>query len=441
MNIQLSKDTCNKHYLHVLKQFEAFADITDICKNLLDIASMLIEIGKISFVDKAKCDAQAKRLLGAAKKLRETKDHGRVYFDLTGDLLVEPISKQIEEVEKDIFAKKPDQNIDNITKKDFFADENVQNSSASTEQLKEIIDQKRAEEDIVDESVPAGFQFDWNKIPSISFDDVAGLDEVKKAVVRKVLLPLANPELFDGFVKQNGGGLLLYGPPGTGKTMIAAAIAHEIGAKFCSIGASDLVLGGIGNAEKAIVNLFKEARSFKCAVIFFDEIESICPVSTKAQHAKQIRSELLRQIQGLDNYRKEEDKILFLIAATNKPWEIDPAFVRPGRFGTRVYVGLPDDEARQYMIESRLNKIKNKGIVSINDDIDVEYIVKSTQGFNGADVGNLLDEVQEIAIMRAAIGEQKTISQADFIKAFEKVTSSVQQKDLQRLEDWKEENG
>ena len=254
-------------------------------------------------------------------------------------------------------------------------------------------------------------------------------------------MPLANPELYEGYVKKNGGGLLLYGPPGTGKTMIAAAIAHEIGAKFCSIGVSDLVLGGIGNSEKAITKLFQEARSFKCAVIFFDEIESICPVSTRAQHAKQIRSELLRQIQGLDAYGKENDKILFLIAATNKPWDIDPAFVRPGRFGTRVYVGLPDEPARRYMIESRLNKIKAGGIVTIADDVNIDAIVAATENFNGADMGNLLDEVQEVSIMRSATGEAKIINQLDFKNVLSRITSSVQKKDLDKLEEWRKENG
>ena len=223
--------------------------------------------------------------------------------------------------------------------------------------------------------------------------------------------------------------------------MIAAAIAREIGAKFCSIGASDLVLGGIGNSEKAITTLFKEARSFKCAVIFFDEIESICPVSTRAQHAKQIRSELLRQIQGLDAYGKEDGKILFLIAATNKPWEIDPAFVRPGRFGTRIYVGLPDEPARRYMITSRLDKIRNAGKVAIAYDINIDAIVAATENFNGADMGNLLDEVQEVSIMRSATGERKEITQADFDAVLAKITSSVQKKDLQKLEEWREENG
>ncbi len=406
MNIQQMKDKCNAQYERAIEALEEYADKMEICKLLLDAASILVEIGKASPVDKPRCDKKAKHLLSVSKKFRENGIHSIAYYDLTGRVLNTP---------------KPEERL-------------------NAEAIKGILNQKKITPS-VDEAVPADYQFEWDKLPTISFDDVAGLEDVKDAVVRKVLLPLANPELYEGYVKKNGGGLLLYGPPGTGKTMIAAAIAHEIGAKFCSIGASDLVLGGIGNSEKAITKLFQEARSFKCAVIFFDEIESICPVSTRVQHAKQIRSELLRQIQGLDAYGKEDGKILFLIAATNKPWDIDPAFVRPGRFGTRVYVGLPDEPARRYMIESRLNKIKAGGIVTIADDVNIDAIVAATENFNGADMGNLLDEVQEVSIMRSATGEAKVINQSDFKNVLSRITSSVQKKDLEKLEEWRTENG
>jgi transitional endoplasmic reticulum ATPase len=406
MNINKLKDECNALFDRAIGKLEKYADPNEICKLLLDAASLLVEIGKNSPPDKPKCDSKAKMLLTVSKKLRVNGLHSIAYYDLTGRVLNTP---------------KPEEKL-------------------NTEAIKDILNQKKITPS-ANEAVPSDYQFEWDKLPSISFDDVAGLEDVKDAVVRKVLLPLANPELYEGYVKKNGGGLLLYGPPGTGKTMIAAAIAHEIGAKFCSIGASDLVLGGIGNSEKAITKLFQEARSFKCAVIFFDEIESICPASTRAQHAKQIRSELLRQIQGLDAYGKESDKILFLIAATNKPWDIDPAFVRPGRFGTRIYVGLPDEPARKYMIESRLNKIKASGIVTIADDVNIDAIVAATENFNGADMGNLLDEVQEVSIMRSATGEAKVINQSDFKNVLSRITSSVQKKDLEKLEGWKNENG
>ena len=406
MNIQEMKDRCNALFDKAIIAIEKYDDPNGICKMLLEAASILVEIGKVSPADKPRCDKKAKMLLSVSKKFRENGIHSIAYYDLTGRVLN---------------TLKPEPKL-------------------NTEAIKGILNQKKITPS-VDENVPSDYQFEWDKLPSISFDDVAGLDDVKDAVVRKVLLPLANPELYEGYVKKNGGGLLLYGPPGTGKTMIAAAIAHEIGAKFCSIGASDLVLGGIGNSEKAITKLFQEARSFNCAVIFFDEIESICPVSTRAQHAKQIRSELLRQIQGLDAYGKENNKILFLIAATNKPWDIDPAFVRPGRFGTRIYVGLPDEPARRYMIESRLNKIKAGGIVTVADDVNIDAIVAATENFNGADMGNLLDEVQEVSIMRSARGEAKVINQADFKNVLSRITTSVQKKDLEKLEEWRNENG
>lgn len=406
MNINQLKSECNALFDRAIKSLEKQADYNEICKLLLDAASLLVEIGRMNPADKAKCDQKAAILLQASKKLKSTGLHNLVYYDLTGRVLN---TKQQEDT-IDINA------------------------------IKALLKKKR-ESSLTYEPIPSHYQFAWDTLPSISFDDVAGLDDVKNAVVRKVLLPLANPELYEGYVKKNGGGLLLYGPPGTGKTMIAAAIAHDIGAKFCSIGASDLVLGGIGNSEKAITKLFQEARSFKCAVIFFDEIESICPVSTRAQHAKQIRSELLRQIQGLDAYGKENGNILFLIAATNKPWEIDPAFVRPGRFGTRIYVGLPDQHARKHMIESRLAKIKSIGKVMIASDVNVGTIVAATENFNGADMSNLLDEVQEVSIMRSATGKQKAITLTDFKTALSRVTSSVQKKDLLKLEEWRKENG
>lgn len=400
------KVKCNAIYGVAIELLEKNGDKNEICRKLLDTATLLVEIGKISSVDKEKSERNARKLLDASKRLRLGEDYLSVYYFLTGKMLtpiktVETPKVQETEIVKDLLKEKPKKEVD---------------------------------------PTPAEYSFNWDVKPAVSFDDVAGLKDVKDAVLNKVILPLIHPELYEGYDKKNGGGLLLYGPPGTGKTMIAAAIAKEIGAKFCSIGASDIVTNGIGNSEKAIETLFKEARSFDCAVIFFDEIESLCPVTTHAQHARQIRSELLRQMQGLDSYGAKSDKILFLIAATNKPWEIDPAFIRPGRFGTRIYVGLPDEDARLYMVKSRIERIKSAGKVIVGE-INYDEIIKRTNGFNGADVTNLIDEVQEISIMRAATGGNKTLTMADFETALNKITSSAQVKDLQRLNEWREQNG
>lgn len=403
MNIDELKSKCNALYGQAIQLLEKNEDKNKICRKLLSVAQMLVEIGKISPADKSKGEDNARKLLDASKKLRSGEDYSAIYLYLTGRMLTVP-EKLPENQEKEI--------------------------------AKELLKEPKKEA----APTPAEYSFNWDVKPAVSFDDVAGLKDVKDAVLNKVLLPLIHPELYEGYDKKNGGGLLLYGPPGTGKTMIAAAIAKEIGAKFCSIGAADIITSGIGNSEKAIVALFKEARSFDCAVIFFDEIESLCPVTTHAQHARQIRSELLRQMQGLDSYGAKSDKILFLIAATNKPWEIDPAFIRPGRFGTRIYVGLPDEGARRYMLESRIGRIKAAGKVMVGE-IYYDEIVKRTNGFNGADVTNLIDEAQEISIMRAATGGNKTLTMADFETALNKITSSAQAKDLKMLAAWREQNG
>lgn len=284
------------------------------------------------------------------------------------------------------------------------------------------------------------FRFEWDSLPVISFDDIAGLEYVKDVVRTKVLLPLEHPDAFEGYVKKNGGGLFLYGPPGTGKTMIAAAIANEIGAKFCSVKPSDLLHQGAGNTEKAVRALFAQARQFPCAVIYFDEMDSIAQKNTKSSYSRQLRSELLAQLQGIEAYGKDSGNLLFLIAATNKPWEVDSAFVRPGRFGTKVYVGLPDDEARGYMVRSRFDKIRDAGIVKIMDDVDIDDIIQRTNGFNGSDITNLLDRIDEISAIRGVKTGVKYIALEDVNKAFEEIHSSVQSDDIEKLMQWKENN-
>ena len=298
------------------------------------------------------------------------------------------------------------------------------------------------EEDILNGDVGAQqtTQFRWDSIPTVTFDDIAGLDECKAMVERKVLLPLLHPEMMEGYVNNGGGGVCLYGPPGTGKTMISAAIANRIGAKFCSITPSDLLQQGLGNTEKAVKALFAEARSFPCSLIYFDEMDSIAPKNTKSTAARQLRSEFLAQLQGVQAYGKQNGNILFLICATNKPWDIDSAFLRPGRFGTLIYVGLPDDEARRYIVTHRLDKIREKGQVDVRDDIDIDEVVTKTKGFNCADVSNLMNFVEETSVYRAFKTKEKYIDNEDFFLALRKVHSTVQASDIEKLDEWRKEN-
>jgi SpoVK/Ycf46/Vps4 family AAA+-type ATPase len=159
-----------------------------------------------------------------------------------------------------------------------------------------------------------------------------------------------------------------------------------------------------------------------------------------SQYAKQLRSEFLAQLQGIESYGKDTGNILFLICATNKPWDIDSAFLRHGRFGTKIYVGLPDEPARKYMINKRLDKIRAKGVVTIKDDIDMDSVMEQTNGFNGSDITNLLDRIEEISIIRGIRTGEKFIGNDDFTEAMKDVRSSVQLDDIAKLKEWRQEN-
>ncbi|MBR5261095.1 MAG: ATP-binding protein, partial [Oscillospiraceae bacterium] len=175
-------------------------------------------------------------------------------------------------------------------------------------------------------------------------------------------------------------------------------------------------------------------------VIYFDEMDSISPKTTRSQYAKQLRSEFLAQLQGIESYGKDTGNILFLVCATNKPWDIDSAFLRHGRFGTKIYVGLPDEPAREYMLNKRLNKIRQRGIVAVAENIDVKEVAARTNGFNGADMTNLLDRIEEISITRSLLTGEKSITKADFDQALSDTHSSVQTDDIIKLKEWRAEN-
>lgn len=259
----------------------------------------------------------------------------------------------------------------------------------------------------------------------VSMDDVAGLKEAKEEIIQKVIEPNKHPEIFRRFNKAKGGGILLYGVPGTGKTMLAQAIAHEIDAKFFSVKCSDILSKWVGDAEQNIRNLFQEAKKYPTSIIFFDEFEAIAPKrDTYSTVMKRVVPELLTQIQGFE----KNDNNLIIIAATNRPWDIDSAFLRPGRFDRRIYVPLPDFEARQAIIE---NKLKN---VPCDAYLDKDGIANMTEGFNGADVTAFCEKLKDLAISRELReGVRAEINNNDVVAASKVIFSSVSPEDLQKF--------
>lgn len=267
----------------------------------------------------------------------------------------------------------------------------------------------------------------------VSMDDVAGLEEAKQEITQKVIEPNRHPEIFKRYNKSKGGGILLYGVPGTGKTMLAQAIAHEIDAQFFTIKCSDVLSKWFGDAEQNIRNLFLEARKYPTSIIFFDEFEALgAKRDTNSTVMRRVVPELLAQIQG---FEKNENNLI-VIAATNRPWDIDTAFLRPGRFDRSIYVPLPDEEARKAII---VNKLKT---VPCADNLDINHIVEVTNGFNGADVANFCEKLKDLAIARELKTELSSrITNEDVEAASHMVYSSVFVEDLKKCAKYQEEHG
>ncbi len=263
----------------------------------------------------------------------------------------------------------------------------------------------------------------------ITFNDIAGLTEAKEAFKEKVILPFEHPELFTKFGKKAGGGILLYGLPGTGKTMFAEAASNELDALFISVKCSDIKSKWYGESEQRVKEIFDKARKAKRAIIFFDEFEAIGAKRTDNSDNgnNDLVPEILAEMQGVGT--SNNDCTIMVIAATNKPWAIDSAFLRPGRFDEKIYIPLPDYEGRKKLFELQLSKLP------VADDLDYDYLAKITDGFNGADIKEVCEKLKMSAIKDSlSKGSEQTIGMDDVSRIEGTIKSSVSIEDIERLE-------
>ncbi|KAA5837254.1 ATP-binding protein [Saccharopolyspora hirsuta] len=276
-------------------------------------------------------------------------------------------------------------------------------------------------EDDEPESVPADSPADGAvfevESSDVRLDDVGGMTEVKKRLNAAFLAPMRNAKLRKLFGKSLRGGLLLYGPPGCGKTFLAKAVAGELGARFISVTLQEVLDMWMGNSEKNMHALFQTARQNAPCVLFFDEIDAI------GQRRSQLRSsglrgtvnQLLTELDGV----KSDNEGVFVLAATNHPWDIDQALLRPGRFDRAVAVLPPDDDARKAILEYHLRDRPVAGI-KLSD------LVKRTDGFSGADLAHICEAASERALMDSIeAGEPRMIEMPDLLGALGEVTPST----------------
>lgn len=266
--------------------------------------------------------------------------------------------------------------------------------------------------------------------PEVCFTDIAGVEDVRAVLRKRVIYPFQNPEVTRKYHKQAGGGVLLYGPPGTGKTMIAKAVANEIDAVFFSVKCSDIMSKWVGEAERNLKALFEAARRRPRAVIFLDETEAI--VAKRGGDStvmNRVIPEFLAQVDGIQGRHQG----LLLLGATNRPWDMDEAALRTGRFGELIYVPLPDEPARRTIIAGAL-----KGL-PLAEDLDINALAGRTEGLSGADLTGLCEIAKDGPYEREiTTGTSQRLEAADVDTAYRRFRPSVTPALLARYEKFRQ---
>ena len=245
--------------------------------------------------------------------------------------------------------------------------------------------------------------------PKLAFKDIGGMDALKEEIRMKIIYPLQHAELFKAYDKKVGGGVLLYGPPGCGKTLISKATAGEIQANFISLGLHQIIDMWIGNSEKNMHEVFEQARKNAPCILFFDEVDALA--SDRKDLRQSAGRNLINQfLSEMDGAESENEGVL-IISATNAPWHIDPAFLRPGRFDRSLFVPPPDEGARSSIIEVMSAK-KPIG------ELDPRALAKKTDGFSGADLKAVFDLATEDVLNQAMkTGKVIPLNTKDLIKS------------------------
>jgi SpoVK/Ycf46/Vps4 family AAA+-type ATPase len=274
-----------------------------------------------------------------------------------------------------------------------------QPEAAPDEQPRRSFDWSRAEDEVADIPTPApsidvasplsGTEFSV-ELPTLRLTDVGGMEAVKQRLELTLLGPMRNPALARQFGKTIGGGLLLYGPPGCGKTFIARAVAGELGARFLEISIVDVLDMWVGSSERNLAEMFAEARRNAPCVLFLDEVDALGQKRSHLTHSSIMRTTVNQLLAEMDSVNGGNDGV-FVLGATNHPWDLDSALRRPGRFDRMLLVLPPDPSARAAILRFHLRDRPA-------DDVDIDKVVRATDQYSGADLSHLCSTAAERAL-------------------------------------------
>ena len=269
---------------------------------------------------------------------------------------------------------------------------------------------------------------DWliTEKPSVTFDQIAGMAEAKASIQEMVVLPLKSPEKARMLGLRAGGGVLLYGPPGNGKTTLGKAVAHELDASFYYASGAQIRSKWHGESEQRLRKLIQSAKAQPVAVLFLDDVDGLLPKrSGQSVVDNRIVVQFLAEVGGFE----ESDNILLILGATNKPWEIDEAVFRTGRFDEKLYIGPPDEPARLGMLHMHLDK------VPLQPGFPFEMWAQRLTGYTGSDIVGIVNDAKRAALSRSIReNADPMIHEQDLAAAFETIPSSITDRLLQQYE-------
>ncbi|KAG6819838.1 hypothetical protein H0H93_008095 [Arthromyces matolae] len=284
-------------------------------------------------------------------------------------------------------------------------------SEAAMQQIREKMDLIDLDEDTIDAEVldslgvtmdnfrfalgasnPSALRETVVEVPTVTWDDIGGLEKVKQELQETVQYPVDHPEKFLKYGMSPSKGVLFYGPPGTGKTLLAKAIANECNANFISIKGPELLTMWFGESEANVRDVFDKARAAAPCVMFFDELDSIAKARGSGAGdgggaGDRVLNQILTEMDGMNS-----KKNVFIIGATNRPDQIDSALLRPGRLDQLIYIPLPDEPSRLSILKAALKKSP------VAQEVNLDFLAKSTHGFSGADLTEICQRAAKLAI-------------------------------------------